>query len=130
MSKILSRMVCPLFGGRVAQLVNDVGIFAIRQIDRVWRGVHVSVVSPHDVGLSELDTGRKNNVDMAIDVENHDVAALELSRSDALAVFGVCAAGVEGNNFHGLPFVYTVVCPSREGDSSVMDLLTLVNVFL
>jgi hypothetical protein len=43
------------------------------------------------------------------------VAAFELRCCDALAVFGVCAAGVKGKNFHGLPFVYTVVAfPARE----------------
>lgn len=81
----------------------------------MWRGVHVSVISPHDVGLCELDANGKNNVDVAIDVENNDVAAFELRSSDTLAVFGIRATGVEGKNFHGLPFVYTVFAlPARE----------------
>jgi len=75
--------------------VNDVGIFAVRHADFVWRGVHIAVIRPHDVGLRELDADGKDNVDVAVDVKNDDVAAFELRCCDTLAVFGVRAAGVK-----------------------------------
>ena len=81
----------------------------------MWRGVHVAVVSPHDVGLREFDANGKDNVDVAIDVEDDNVPAVELSGSDTLTVLGVFASSVECERFHGLPFVYTVVAlPVRE----------------
>ena len=81
----------------------------------MWCGVHIAVIRPHDVGLREFDADGKDNVDVAVDVKNHDVPAFELCCSDALAVFGVFTASVEGKSFHGLPFVYTVVAlPARE----------------
>ena len=81
----------------------------------MWRGVHIAVIRPHDVGLREFDANGKDDVDVAIDVEDDDVAAFELRCSDALAVFSVFTASVEGKSFHGLPFVYTVVAlPARE----------------
>ena len=75
--------------------MNDVGIFAVRHADFVWRGVHIAVIRPHDVGLRELDADGKDNVDVAVDVKNDDVAAFELRCCDTLAVFGVRAAGVK-----------------------------------
>lgn len=98
--------------GRVAQLVNDVGIFAVGHADFVWRGVHVAVIRPHDVGLSAFDANGKDNVDVAVDVKNDDVAAFELRCCDALAVLCVFAASVECESFHGcLSFIQWLPFP-------------------
>ena len=81
----------------------------------MWRGVHVAVIRPHDVGLREFDANGKDNVDVSVNVKNDDVSAVELSGSDTLTVLGVFASSVECERFHGLPFVYTVVAlPARE----------------
>lgn len=81
----------------------------------MWRGVHVAVVCPHDVGLREFDADGKDNVNVTIDIKNDDVAAFKLRCGDALAVFSVFAASVECERFHGLPFVLYSGLPFPRG---------------
>lgn len=78
------------------------------------RGVHVAVICPHDVGLREFDTNGEDNVDVAVDVKNDNVAAFELRCGNALAVLGVFAASVECESFHTVLSEDSFAVPVRE----------------
>ena len=77
------------------QLVNDRVIVAVIEVKFVQGYAHVVVIRPHNAALSELNLSRQDVIDVAINVEHDDVAALKLSCCDALSMFGVIAATLE-----------------------------------